>query len=415
MTRPRSTLALRLLVLALAQMAMFTAAAVIIWYFTAPHGGPPAASGPPALHEHPGPPEIPTLHEHPGPPGPPALHEHPGPPGPPQHPGPPGRPASDAPGGLFHEVPWGPILTLTVGFLVLAVGAILTARWLVRPIESLSRTAAALGDGNLAARSGIARDDELGELARRIDQMGENIEQMLQHERELLANVAHELRTPLARIGVAIDLANEGSASRARSSLAEIAVDVGELEVIVDDVLTALRYDVTRGASLPLRRALTPPAAIAEVAHERMRGRHPERPVEVTVADGLPDIDVDPVLFRRVIDNLLDNAHKYTPDRASPILLVVRLVARNSQRRVEFEVIDRGMGIATTDLPNVYHPFFRADRSRAREAGTSGGVGLGLTLAKRIVEAHGGTIELVSGTGKGTRAQVSVPVPQATQ
>jgi signal transduction histidine kinase len=73
------------------------------------------------------------------------------------------------------------------------------------------------------------------------------------------------------------------------------------------------------------------------------------------------------------------------------------------------------MGIATTDLPNVYHPFFRADRSRAREAGTSGGVGLGLTLAKRIVEAHGGTIELVSGTGKGTRAQVSVPVPQATQ
>lgn len=344
----RRSLASRMLLLALAQMTILAIAAIVIWWFTVPHGNP-----------------------HAGPPRP-------------------------------SPVAFGPLLTLLVGFVVLAIGAVLTARWLVRPIEFLSKTATALGEGDLSARSGIVRDDEIGELARRFDQMGKKIEQILQHERELLANVAHELRTPLARIGVALDLGNEGNSDRARSSLAEIGVDVAELEVIVDDVLTALRYDVTRGASMPLRKSLTQPSAILTASAERMRGRHPARPLEVSIADELPDIDVDPVLFRRVIDNLLDNAHKYTPEKTSPIYLA----AKRSGTAVEIAVVDRGIGIATAEIPNVYNAFYRTDRSRSREAG---GVGLGLTLAKRIVEAHGGTIDISSGTDKGTRATVTVP------
>jgi signal transduction histidine kinase len=279
---------------------------------------------------------------------------------------------------------------------------VLTARWIVRPIVRLEATASALGRGDLSARSGLVRDDELGRLATQIDEMGEQIQNMLTHERELLANVAHELRTPLSRIGVAIDLASEGDSKRARASLGEIAVDVGELEVIVDDVLTALRYDVTRGSSMPLHRESTAPVLIAQAAAERMRARHPERPLELSLADGLPDIDVDRVLFRRALDNLLENAHKYTPERGSPILIIVRA----GDRRVEFEVIDRGIGIATADMPHIYNSFFRAERSRSRD---TGGVGLGLTLAKRITEAHGGAIEVVSKVGAGTRACIAVP------
>jgi signal transduction histidine kinase len=160
---------------------------------------------------------------------------------------------------------------------------------------------------------------------------------------------------------------------------------------------------------MPLRRSPTSPGAIATTAAERMRGRHPERPLEVTIAPDLPDVEVDPVLFRRVIDNLLDNSHKYTPERSSAILLVVR----RSDHYIEFEVIDRGIGIATAEIPKVYNSFYRADRSRAREPDSAGGVGLGLTLAKRIVEAHDGTIELISGAGKGTRARVAVPIAGA--
>jgi signal transduction histidine kinase len=289
-----------------------------------------------------------------------------------------------------------------IGFLVLGIGSLMTARWIVRPIEKLESTAGALGRGDLTARSGLVRDDELGRLAQRIDEMADQIQQMLAHERELLANVAHELRTPLSRIGVALDLAGEGDGKRARASLGEIAVDVGELEVIVDDILTALRYDVTRGASMPLRRERTSPETIANASAERMRAQHPERPLELSIASELPAIEVDPVMFRRALDNLLENSHKYTPERTSPI----RLAVRRADAGVEFEVVDRGIGIATADMPNIYNSFFRAERSRSRE---TGGVGLGLTLAKRIVEAHGGVIELTSAVGKGTRARVSIP------
>jgi signal transduction histidine kinase len=348
--------------LALAQMLVMAIAAIIIAYYTIPHHGP----GPGG----------------PGPGGPP-----PGPGGPGPHP-------------LPHQ--FGPWLTLAVGAVVLAIGAVVTARWIVRPIERLSRSARSIGEGDLSIRTEITRSDEIGDLGRRFDQMAEQIERMIANERELLANVAHELRTPLSRIGVALDLAGEGDSKRARASLGEIAVDVAELEAIVNDILTALRYDSSRAGTMPLRKERLQPADIATVAADKMRSRHPERPLEVSVATDLPEIDVDRVLFRRVIDNLLDNSDKYTPEKASTI----RLAVRADDRGVAFEVTDKGIGIATAELPNIYNPFFRAERSRARE---TGGVGLGLTLAKRIVEAHGGTIEITSSVDRGTRALVVVP------
>jgi two-component system OmpR family sensor kinase len=227
----------------------------------------------------------------------------------------------------------------------------------------------------------------------------------MRSEKELFANVAHELRTPLSRIGVALDLAGEGDAEAARASLAEIAVDVGELETIVDDILSAMRFEIagnSAGAQLPLRRTHVTPASIVEAAVERARVRRADRSVEVHIADDLPLLDVDPMLVRRVLDNLLENAHKYTPDGKAP----TTMTARRDGERVVFEVRDRGMGIAPEDLPRVFTAFFRAERSRSRE---TGGVGLGLTLAKRIVEAHQGTIEVASVIGGGTTMRITFP------
>jgi signal transduction histidine kinase len=307
--------------------------------------------------------------------------------------------------GVHGEPPGliGPLLLLSGGFVILVIGALITARWIVRPIERLSRTARALGSGDLQARSRLDRADEIGELGHRFDEMAERITGLLVTEKELLANVAHELRTPLTRIGVALDLANEGDAEAARASLVEIAVDVSELETIVDDILTAMRFELAPGkvpAQLPLRRAIVPAGEIAAAAADRLRARHPERPLEVT-GDGA-DIHVDPVLFRRVIDNLLENAHKYTPDTSSPIELAV---ARQGGD-VVFEVRDRGVGISNEDLPRIFTAFFRSERSRSRE---TGGVGLGLTLAKRLVEAHGGAIAVTSTINVGTTVRVAVP------
>jgi signal transduction histidine kinase len=345
-------LATRLVTLAAAQMVLLAIAAVVIWYFTiGPHAG----------------------------------HHHGGPP----------------PGMREGHIPNGPIITLFAGLAIMIAGAVLTARWIVRPIEKLSRTTRAIGEGDLSARSGVVRNDEIGELGEDIDDMAQRIERLLASERELLANVAHELRTPLARIGVALDLAAEGDATRARASLEDIAVDCDELETIVDDILTAARFELGK-AELQLRRSIVEPASVATNAAERLRARHPDRTLEIKIAPSLPAIDVDPVLFRRVVDNLLENAHKYTPDSSSAIVLEVS----HADDAVVFEVVDRGVGIAAEDLPNVFTAFFRAERSRSRE---TGGVGLGLTLARRIADAHGGTVSLVSQLGAGTTARVTIP------
>ena len=177
-------------------------------------------------------------------------------------------------------------------------------------------------------------------------------------------------------------------------------------ETIVDDILTAMRFELASArapAQLPMRRARIPAGEIATAAADRLRARHPERPLELDVPDELPAIDVDPVLLRRVIDNLLENAHKYTPDAGSPI----RLAVRRDAGELILEVADRGIGIPADDLPRIFTAFFRGERSRSRE---TGGVGLGLTLARRIVEAHGGTIDVTSTPNVGTTVRVAIPV-----
>jgi signal transduction histidine kinase len=355
----------RLVLLAAVQMLVLAAAAIVIWWFTAPqhhHGG-----GDHAL-EH-----LDHALGHGGPHGSPPI----------------------VPRGE------GPMITLIAGFGVLILGAVLTARWLVRPIEKLSAATRAIGKGDLSARAGVDRKDEIGELGADIDEMAHRIERLVAAERELLANVAHELRTPLSRISVALDLAGEGDAKRARASLEDIAVDVAELDALVTDILTAARFELGK-PELPLRRATVEPASIANTAAERLHARHPDRPLELDIAPGLPAIDVDPVLFRRIVDNLLENAHKYTPDAKLPIVLRVS----RSGEDVVFEVADRGVGIASEDLPRVFTAFFRGERSRSRE---TGGVGLGLTLARRIADAHGGCVSITSELDRGTTARLSIP------
>lgn len=219
-----------------------------------------------------------------------------------------------------------------------------------------------------------------------------------------MANVSHELKTPLARIRVALDIAAEGDAEAARASLSEIAVDLSELEAIIEDILTATRLELadgTPGAKLPLHLTAIDPRQIVEHSAQRFRARYPDRPLEVAVAEGLPSVQADPALFRRVLDNLLENAHKYCPDRERP----VQLRAERAGSRVRFQVRDRGVGIPSDDLPRIFGAFFRSERSRSRGGG---GVGLGLTLVKQIVDAHAGTIHVAS-DATGTTVSVELP------
>lgn len=326
------------------------------------------------------------------------------PPGPPHEP--PGPPPGPAPG---RPSPVTPLLTFFFsGLAIVGVGSFLTARWIVRPLETLSKAARSLGAGDLNVRAGLTRSDELGEVGRAFDEMAGRMQGLLLAERELMANVSHELRTPLARIRVALDLAGEADgAAAARASLAEIQEDLAEIEALIDDILTTTRLDIQGGRAPTGRFELhvesVGPGLIGERSSARFGARHPRRPLEVTVDERLPLIQADPGLLRRVIDNLLENADKYSPDPGAPIML--RVTSRNDS--VIFEVEDRGVGIHADDLPSVFTPFFRGERSRSR--GT-GGVGLGLTLAKRIVDAHRGQIDVRSAVGQGTTVRVTLPL-----
>jgi signal transduction histidine kinase len=285
----------------------------------------------------------------------------------------------------------------------LALASIPLARAIARPLERLTDAARRLGGGDLSARSGLRRGDEVGELSRAFDEMAERLERLVRSEKELLANVSHELRTPLSRIRVALELAEEGDLERARRCLGEIGADLAELERLIDDVLTAARLDLagSRAAEVPFHPTRVAAASLLDQAAERFRAAHAGRALAVVVEGTLPDVEADPVLLRRALGNLLDNAAKYSEDAAA-----VTLAARPFDGGLEVEVRDRGMGVDPADLPRLFTPFFRSDRSRAR--GT-GGVGLGLALARRIVELHGGSIGVESAPGGGTTVRLRVP------
>jgi two-component system, OmpR family, sensor kinase len=294
-------------------------------------------------------------------------------------------------------------LLLAVVLALVLLGSLVFARSLAIPLAHLARVAREFGSGKLDARVRLDRRDELGAVAQSFDDMADRITALLNGQRELLANVSHELRTPLSRIRVALDLAADGDAEAARDALANISTDWGDLDRLVEDVLAAARLDLgtSEPGGLPLRRDNVNVGDLADAAYERSQVIYPEQQLELDIEDDLPIIEGDGSLLRRVIDNLVDNARKYSEPR-SPIILRVRAEGDG----VLIAVIDRGMGIEAADLPHIFAPFFRADRSRTRK---TGGVGMGLTLVRRIVTAHGGSVEVNSKVGQGTEMYVHLP------
>jgi two-component system OmpR family sensor kinase len=295
---------------------------------------------------------------------------------------------------------------LVVVLACLAVVALVSyplARGLVKPIERLTDAARAFGRGDLAARSGLPPQGEVGALAAAFDEMAERIARQMAAEKALLASVSHELRTPLARIRIAVELAEVGGETGARH-LRAIGTDIDELDRLLSDLMTTVRLDAASlEAAPPLNRERIAARVVLDRAVERFRDLFPERVLTVAFDDALPVLDADPVLLRRVVDNLLDNARKYSDG-------VITLDARARAALLVVSVTDTGPGIDPADVPHLFTPFFRADRSRTR--GT-GGVGLGLALARRIVEAHGGSIAVHTRPGTGTTFEFKLPAAQS--
>lgn len=285
--------------------------------------------------------------------------------------------------------------------MIFAVGSLLLGRHVAAPLRHMATVARSFGRGQTSARVKLKRRDEVGEVAGAFDEMADQVVHMRRTERELLANISHELRTPLARIRFALELA-DGDGARWRTDIAE---DLDELETMISDILTAARMELSGGPSglSPLRIEEIPIEDVIEKATSRFTSAHPERPLDVAVGTPGLAVQVDPVQLRRAIGNLLENSHKYSPEPRSAVMLSVE--AADDQLRIR--VRDHGVGIAPADQERLFQPFFRVDRSRSR---STGGLGLGLLLVRRIAEAHGGTATVKSAPGEGTTAMIEIPL-----
>jgi signal transduction histidine kinase len=291
---------------------------------------------------------------------------------------------------------------VTVFFLALT--AVVVGLVIGRPLRRLLTTAHALGAGDLSARVKLSGSDELGHLAQAFDRMADQVERLVRGRTELLASMAHELRTPLARVRASLDHATITGGEQ----LAAVSEEIAELESLITDVLTSARMDLVRDAASsalpPLRLAATDLGELVKRSVDRFGCNHPTRKVALDVEPDLPGVDADQVLLRRAVENLIENARKYSPPDSA-----IDLTVKKGDSGVALNVKDAGQGISPEDLEHIFDPFYRAPSGH-----TVPGHGLGLSLARRIAMAHGGTLTAVSAVGVGTTMILTIPRAPAT-
>jgi signal transduction histidine kinase len=321
--------------------------------------------------------------------------------------------SSSFPGGRvvirdYHSPPPGsPMeLTLVVGGLVLLVvgGALLAVSLLTRalrhPIDRAAATADRVAAGDLRARIGAVGADEFARLASAFDSMAARLEAVDRDQREFLADVAHEIATPVnAVVGLAGALADGTAASpEERTEAANLITgETTRLGTLLEDLRRLTRLDLAE----PLRIQRLDIAHVFQSVRARFSPIAERTGVALLVDDSHLPITADRRLLETVMDNLVSNAIRYTPEGG-----FVRIRAFSSDNGPVISVTDNGIGIAPADLVRIFDRFYRADRARDR---ATGGLGLGLALARRAAQAIGARIEVASELGTGTEFKVVLP------
>ncbi|KXK55452.1 MAG: histidine kinase [Chlorobi bacterium OLB5] len=257
-------------------------------------------------------------------------------------------------------------------------------RRLFSPLKDLSGAVESIGAGNYNISLPKGRKDELGELADSITDMAGKINSSVKAKEQLLIDVSHELRSPLTRIKLGLEVG---------SSKEKIEEDVIEMERMITGLLENYRNDSGFASIKPVKAELSQllEETVMEYAEQdRLNFIKPAKDIFASV-----DMDKMQVVFR----NLIDNALKYSAGK-------IDISVTEQKGEAVISVKDSGVGISEEDLKNIFEPFYRADRSRSR---LTGGFGLGLSICKKIVDAHKGVLSILSSPGKGTEAIIKLP------
>lgn len=292
------------------------------------------------------------------------------------------------------------LTSATVGVLALILGSLLF-RQITSPLQALSQSAQAIAEGDLGRRVEIRSDDEIGQVARSFNRMAESLGQADAQRRNMIADIAHELRTPLTVVQGNLEALMDGVYDLTPENVAAVHKQTMVLTRLVADLRDLA---LAEAGQLRLERKTVSLVDVISQVSEGLEVQAHEKGVTMKFesAEGLPKIQVDEQRITQVLYNLMSNALRHTPTGGT-ITTSVKL----SEGRVLVHVRDTGSGIAPEDLPRVFERFYRADHSRAR---STGGSGLGLTIAKQIVEAHGGQIWAQSWLGAGSTFAFSLPL-----
>ncbi len=296
--------------------------------------------------------------------------------------------------GLFFL--WG-------GLMAIAIALIMTfflSRRVLAPVKALSTAAKRLGGGDFSQRVQVKDRSELGELADTFNSMAGDLERAEQLRQNMVADIAHELRTPLSNLKGYLEAVRDGVIKPDVSAIRSLNEETTLLSRLVEDLQ---ELSLAEAGELKL---VCQAENISELIKQTVAGVQAQATekglsVSVNLPDKLPLVNVDSHRFRQVLHNLLENAVAHTARGDA-----ITVTAEQKDNYLEVAVTDTGEGIPAEDLPNIFERFYRVDKSRTR---ATGGSGLGLTIAKRLVEAHGGKIEAHSEPGKGSRFLFTLP------
>jgi two-component system sensor histidine kinase CpxA len=300
-------------------------------------------------------------------------------------------------------------LWLRLTALAMVVGGLsfLLARYLSSPVGALRRATQQLSEGDLSARVGgrvARRRDEIGELARDFDTMAERLEHLVGSQRRLLRDVSHELRSPLARLRVALELARDRAGAAAGESIDRMEREAARIDDLIGQLLLLER--LAAGEPDGEKTVFALAELLGEVVDDAsFEASAASREVSVTI-DGNALVRGYPALIRSAIDNVLRNAIRHAPEST-----VIEVALRCVERSVDISVRDRGPGVPEEHLGTLFEPFTRVADARER---SSGGAGLGLAIARRAIELHQGTVTARNHPEGGFEVTLHLPAQDST-
>jgi two-component system, OmpR family, sensor histidine kinase BaeS len=290
-----------------------------------------------------------------------------------------------------------------IGAVIALLLGVFLSRALTRPIRELTQATHAVSEGDLSQQVPIRSNDELGELAQAFNKMSSELSRSINARKQMTADIAHELRTPLSLIIGHAEAVHDGVLPPTRENFEIIREEATRLEHLVNDLRILSLADAGELSINP--QTLEPKRLLQEIASTyQLEAQGKNVRLELAIPSPLPIIEVDPGRMTQVLTNILDNALHHTPEGGRIVLS-----AKEAEDQVELAIQDSGPGLLAEDLERIFDRFYRTDASRQRDGAFAGGSGLGLPIAKSIVQAHGGSISAESGPRKGLKVIVRLP------